>query len=203
MNIYISNRDVQRCREFSIAMGSMNQSHEFNNSGTSPRETEEISKDNFIGKLGECAVFKLMSSFGMDISPVDFEVIGANKKDSGDLVVNGKKVSVKSTEKGKYLLVHEGQLAWEDADLYILCQSSMTSNVKLMGFATREDVLDSGQLEKWRNQQCAFKHIKGDLSEVVLVGDSLPDKSFRMQSSNLYIHSENLRNNWFDIREFL
>jgi hypothetical protein len=203
MRVSISQNDFERCRAFSEEMGRLNQAYEFNNATTARRPPSEVARDNLIGKVAECAVRKLLSAIGLPVSAVDFTIIGENQRDAGDLTVNGKTISVKATEKGKYLLVHEQQLRWDISDLYILCKATNGRSVELLGYAIKKDLINEDRISDWKNKSCDIELILGGVAKLVRESKSLPGKSFKMQATNLYIESGSLRHDWFQIKRFL
>lgn len=157
-------------------MSHNNQAHEFNDADTKPRDQASIFKDNLIGKIAEVGVYLWLAKIGIYTSKPDFTVIGQNKRDDGDISYKGKHISVKSTERGRCLLVHTGQLAWHRADVYFVCNSSPTSSqTKIIGYAFDGDLVSSNGQDV------------GKLSSFIPKGGFIPNTKVKMQADNFCI----------------
>jgi hypothetical protein len=200
--IVLSAHELRRCSEFSQLMGELNQAHEFNNRFTNRRKTEQIARDHLIGKVAEVAVHNFLCSLNLTPDAVDFTVIGKEARDSDDLKVADRTISVKATEKGRFLLVHEGQLRWSLSDFYFLCQSFLgkaesSTFVVLLGYVSKTDLVSVRAYEDWiRSGTPLSAEICGSRSSFVRHGNPLPGPKVIMQASNLFVPPEKLRTDW-------
>lgn len=199
--VTVSTEDVNRCKEFAAEMGGLNQAHEFNNSQTNSRRASEVTRDILIGKVAEVAVYQLLTASGAKLGAPDFTVIGANARDEHDLVsaVNGYSLSIKATEKGRFLFIHEGQVRWNRANIYVVCRTEMdgdipTGKVTVLAFAGFNDLFNKDAFAKWTAGEAPFDAgICGSLSGFVRAGERSPAGNFPMQSTNVYADSGSLR----------
>ena len=85
--------------------------------GFHKRKKGEIFANTFQGKLAECAVYNQL--FGkVEISEPDFETYGLGRWDSADFLINGHKVSIKSTKAFGNLLLLETR-DWDSEGRYL------------------------------------------------------------------------------------
>ena len=165
-----------QCEDFAKLMSLNNQAHEFNEISTKPRDQDSIYKDNLIGKIAEVGVYLWLATRGIYATTPDFTVIGKNKRDDGDITNKGKHISVKSTERGRCLLVHTGQLAWHRADVYFVCNSKPdSSKIKIRGYAFDDDLVSKDGQDV------------GKLSIFILKGECIPNTNAKLQADNFCI----------------
>jgi hypothetical protein len=202
VKVHLGIKTIRQCKTFADTMGSLNQPHEFNNQNTEHRTPQEVTRDNLTGKMGEAGVRLWLTANGLLTSPLDLEVLGENKRDDGDLTCQGLKVSVKTTVNGRFLLVHVGQLKWETADIYVVCQFN-DPKVKLLGYAYKSDLIKMSVYNDWLSGVATLYDLVGDKAEIVLEQGLLPGKTFPMKSTNLFICPENLRTNFNELLRYL
>ena len=92
---------------YQMTFGGKGEHRDHRTGGKHRRQNGEIFANTFQGKLAECAASNLFCSiFGIIILP-DFSVHGLSVWDSQDLLVNGKKISIKSSKNYGNLLLLE------------------------------------------------------------------------------------------------
>ncbi len=213
---------LKQCNEFARTMGAMNQAKEFNSNQVRARSADAVARDILIGKVAECAVWQYLVSKGVKMKPVDFEIKGEGVKDSGDLdTETGKQVSVKSTEFGRRLMVHTPQLYWDLADFYVVCNTVMdgdvaTGSVTIRGYAAQSDLVSLERLMEHRERHRLAVERRGEWfvpdfapdvcgsrSGYIKQGQQSPFGNFKMQSTNVWIDSPQLRTDFGALIEAL
>jgi len=202
LRINLGVRVTRACEEFARIMGDMNQAHNFNNPLADKRSASKVSKDTLMGKLGEAGVILWLKTNGLAVSNLDLVILGVNKRDDGDVKCEGAEISIKTTERGGFLLVHTAQLKWELADIYIVCQSG-AGHIKMMGYAYKKDLINEDLYSDWINQSVDTKDLVGSRAELVLAGEKLPTKNFTMQATNIFIRPKNLRTDFYELLDYL
>ena len=106
-NIVLTQQELQQCMEFSSKSAPTQQSIEFGQITTKARSTSEIARDNLIGKIAEIAFAKMLKeNYGIDV-PLDFNYYPRGKWDDQDAVINGWRIDVKGTRKGRRWMLLE------------------------------------------------------------------------------------------------
>ena len=102
---------MQKCLAFSKRSATTQQAVEFGQSTTKKRSTEEIARDNMIGKMAEVAFAKIMGeNYGVPVG-LDFNYYPRGQWDDQDALINGWRIDVKGTRPGaKWLLVEWNKL---------------------------------------------------------------------------------------------
>lgn len=71
-NIYLTESELEKCREFSRISARSQQAIEFGQRSTKARPVNEIARDNLIGKIAEVAFSKMMKENYRIEVPLDF-----------------------------------------------------------------------------------------------------------------------------------
>ncbi len=119
-NGYLSLEDVEQSFDFAYDMTfARNGRHRDHRSGgQAHRRNGEIFIDAFQGKLSEYAFYNVFSRSEAEINSPDTRVMGLKKWDSADFIVNGVKITVKSTKSYGNLLLLETK-DWDEQGRYI------------------------------------------------------------------------------------
>ena len=144
--IYLTEEELEKCREFSTKSALQQQEIEYGESATKPRPKEEIARDNLIGKIAEAAFRKMLKEDrNIDIE-LDFEYYPRGKWDSQDAEYNGWKIDVKGTRVGHWMLIEWNKLEFRQKDdelshVYVMFSvewkgDAPTGKVIYRGFAT-------------------------------------------------------------------
>ena len=147
--IQLSQEEMKKCREFAAECAKNQQQIEFGQSDTTPRGTQEISRDNLIGKMAEAAFARMMEeNYGIQIE-LDFRYYPRGEWDDQDAVVNGWRIDVKGTRQGgKWMLVEWSKLRFRKAQnllshFYVMASVSWdrdtdepVGTVRLTGYAS-------------------------------------------------------------------
>ena len=106
MIIELTKEELNKCIDFSYKCAKNQQSIEFGQSDTDPRSTDEVGRDNLIGKIAEVAFAKmLLRDFNLAVE-LDFEYYPRGEWDGQDTVINGWEIDVKGTRQGgKWMLI--------------------------------------------------------------------------------------------------
>lgn len=107
---------------FDMTFGDKGEHRNHRTGGTIQRKKGEIFANTFQGKLAECAACNLFYKIDPSVMP-DFSISKLGVWDSVDVVVNGKKIAVKSTKSFGNLLLLE-QHDWDERGQYIPNQES-------------------------------------------------------------------------------
>ncbi|MBR6633748.1 MAG: hypothetical protein IKL05_05550 [Clostridia bacterium] len=110
---------IKRVFEFAYDMTFANKGEHRNHrtGGTTERKNGEIFANTFQGKLAECAACNLFYKIDSSVFP-DFSVSKLGTWDSVDIVVNNKKIAIKSTKSfGNLLLLEKND--WDENGNYI------------------------------------------------------------------------------------
>jgi len=107
---------------FDMTFGDKGEHRNHRTGGTLQRKKGEIFANTFQGKLAECATCNLFCIIDPSVMP-DFSLYKLGVWDSVDVIVNGKKIAVKSTKSFGNLLLLE-QHDWDESGQYIPNQES-------------------------------------------------------------------------------
>ena len=107
---------------FDMTFGDVGEHRNHRTGGTIQRKKGEIFANTFQGKLAECAACNLFYKIDSSVMP-DFSISKLGVWDSVDVIVNGKKIAVKSTKSFGNLLLLE-QHDWDEKGQYIPNQES-------------------------------------------------------------------------------
>jgi len=106
IEIYISETDpdLKKCDTFAIECSSPHRN--YRSGGKTRRNMDQIRQDMFRGKVGEIAVKKHLEPIGLRDIELDFNNYGKGGWDNGDIQINDKIISVKSTAHySRYLMI--------------------------------------------------------------------------------------------------
>jgi len=102
---------------FDMTFGEKGEHRKYRTGGTIKRKNGEVFANTFQGKLAECAACNLFYKIDSSVFP-DFSIAKLGTWDSVDVVVNKKKIAVKSTKSFGNLLLLE-QHDWDSNGIYI------------------------------------------------------------------------------------
>lgn len=102
---------------FDMTFGEVGEHRNHRSGGSHKRRKGEIFANTFQGKLAECASCNLFFKYDSSLMP-DFSEYGLSKWDSQDIIVNGKKISVKSTKSFGNLILLETK-DWDSNGRYL------------------------------------------------------------------------------------
>lgn len=192
MFISLSEDQQKLCYDFSLKCAENQQSIEFGQNDTVPRDINEICRDNFIGKLAEVAFAEMLKKrFNINV-PLDFEYYHRGKWDIQDTIINGWRIDIKGTRKGgKWLLIEWSKLCFRLKDnelshLYVMSSVDWDREIdKPTGLV---DLVGCASINKLKH--CSPKTL------VLKKGDYIPNTSTKLQADNFAIHFDDLCHNW-------
>lgn len=198
--ITLSEYDMKRCIDFSKESAESQQAIEFGQSDTVPRRTEEIARDNLIGKMAEVAVTRMLrEDFDLHYS-VNFEIYPRGEWDDFDVQINGWNVDIKSTRNGRWLLFEVDKLKMRKnqknnnlPDAIFMCRTPWNretdepiGNVELIGAVSLGFLLSNDPKVK------RFKK-----------GDYIPYTKVRLQAENYGVHFDDINSDWGSIITYM
>lgn len=184
--------EMQKCIEFSKKSAETQQDIEFGQKDTKPRQTEEIARDNLIGKMAEVAVLRMLrEKYGIHY-PVNYEIYPRGEWDDCDVKIGGWSIDIKSTRIEKWLLFETNKLKMRQSqkinnlDALIMCKTPWNMDkdepkgtVELIGLISMKKLLSSDP---------KVKHLKK--------GDFIPNTKSKLQAENLAVAFDDLEHNW-------
>lgn len=184
--------EMQKCIEFSKKSAETQQDIEFGQKDTKPRQTEEIARDNLIGKMAEVAVLRMLrEKYGIHY-PVNYEIYPRGEWDDCDVKIGGWSIDIKSTRIEKWLLFETNKLKMRQSqkinnlDALIMCKTLWNMDkdepkgtVELIGLISMKKLLSSDP---------KVKHLKK--------GDFIPNTKSKLQAENLAVAFDDLEHNW-------
>lgn len=184
--------EMQKCIEFSKKSAETQQDIEFGQKDTKPRPTEEIARDNLIGKMAEVAVLRMLrEKYGIHY-PVNYEIYPRGEWDDCDVKIGGWSIDIKSTRSGKWLLFETSKLKMRqnqkinNLDALIMCRTpwdrdkdAPKGSVELIGLISMKKLLSTDPI---------VKHLKK--------GDFIPNTKSKLQAENLAVAFDDLEHNW-------
>lgn len=194
--IQLTAEELEKCRVFSEKSALQQQEKEFGEDNQ-PRTPEEIAHDNLVGKIAEVAFSKMLKEdFNIDVD-LDFNYYPRGKWDSQDAVINGWRIDVKGTIRGRWMLIEWNKLSFRQKEkrlshLYVMFSvewkgTSPTGKAIYRGFATLARL--SRDFPK---------------TEVLLKGSELPGTSLKeLQADNYGIRFEDLYSYLPDLYDLL
>ena len=184
--------EMEKCIEFSKKSAETQQDIEFGQKDTKPRPTEEIARDNLIGKMAEVAVLRMLrEKYGIHY-PVNYEIYPRGEWDDCDVKIGGWSIDIKSTRSGKWLLFETSKLKMRqnqkinNLDALIMCRTQWDrdkdapkGSVELIGLISMKKLLSNDPI---------VKHLKK--------GDRIPNTKRMLQAENLAVAFDDLEHNW-------
>lgn len=187
-DIRLTEEELAKCIEFSHTSAPNQQAIEFGQHTTKARSSQEIARDNLIGKIAEIAFSKMMKeNYGIDVA-LDFNYYPRGQWDSQDAVINGWRIDVKGTRKGgHWMLIEWNKLNFRQrhnnlSHVYLMFTVDWDRNKDLpTGKVSYEGAVS---LEKLR-QSCPT-------TRILRKGDVIPGTNTRLQADNYGIHFNDL-----------
>ena len=185
--IELSEYDLTLCDLFAHESAKTQQSVEFGQRATRPRSVAEIARDNMIGKMGEVGVSRfLRMEFGVHI-PVNYDVYSRYECDDNDITLNGWALDIKSTRKGRYLLITRDALSSRKRtqlvpDLFIQCHvpwDTMTDRPA----GKSVDIIGCISTERLTHSRDVY-HLRA--------GDCIPGTRCKLQADNYAVRYDDL-----------
>ena len=187
-NIFLSDEEMQKCRQFSTISASSQQAIEFGQHTTKARSEREIARDNLIGKIAEVAFSKMMKeNYGIDV-PLDFNYYPRGQWDSQDAVINGWRIDIKATrEGGRWMLIEWNKLDFRQHD-------NNLSHVYMMFTVGWDRQLDQPTGKASYKGAVSLEKLKSSCPTTVVLhkGDALPGTSTILQADNFGIRFDDL-----------
>ena len=187
-DIRLTEEELAKCVEFSSTSAPNQQAIEFGQHTTKARSSQEIARDNLIGKIAEIAFSKMMKeNCGIDVA-LDFNYYPRGKWDDQDAVINGWRIDIKGTRKGgHWMLIEWNKLNFRQrhnnlSHVYLMFTVDWDRNEDLpTGKVSYEGAVS---LEKLRHG-CPT-------TRVLRKGDYIPGTNARLQADNYGIHYNDL-----------
>ena len=198
-----------------MTFGNVGEHRNHRTGGTHRRKNSEIFANTFQGKLSECAIFQVLKKNNLNPDKPNFEKYKLGNWDTGDIVINDKKLGIKSAksfsnllmlevgdwdEKGNYL--QEGKI-----DIFILVRiepsiDKIMKNLLLynLNLLDKNNKLKLFEIEKikWKFDIPGFV-TNEDIIEVIKLKNIIPkghylnSKYNKIDADNYYIQSGDLR----------
>jgi len=191
--INLSPEELKKCHEFSYECAKNQQQIEFGQSDTAARGEDEIGRDNLIGKVAEVAFAKMMNdNFGIQV-PLDFNYYPRGEWDEQDAEINGWRIDIKGTRRGRWMLIEWNKLIFRHkygnlAHLFVMASVKWDSKTNRPTGAV--DLVGSASIHK----------LKPGISttRVLLKGKSIPGTRNRtlLQADNYAIAFDDLEHDW-------
>ena len=187
-DIRLTEEELAKCIEFSSTSAPNQQAIEFGQHTTKERSSQEIARDNLIGKIAEIAFSKMMKeNYGIDVA-LDFNYYPRGKWDDQDAVINGWRIDIKGTRKGgHWMLIEWNKLNFRQrhnnlSHVYLMFTVDWDRNKDLpTGKVSYEGAVS---LEKLRHG-CST-------TRILRKGDLIPGTNTRLQADNYGIHYKDL-----------
>lgn len=187
-DIRLTEEELAKCIEFSSTSAPNQQAIEFGQHTTKARSSQEIARDNLIGKIAEIAFSKMMKeNYGIDVA-LDFNYYPRGKWDDQDAVINGWRIDIKGTRKGgHWMLIEWNKLNFRQrhnnlSHVYLMFTVDWDRNKDLpTGKVSYEGAVS---LEKLRHGYSTTR--------ILRKGDLIPGTNTRLQADNYGIHYKDL-----------
>ena len=187
-NIFLTDEEMQRCRQFSKTSAASQQAIEFGQHTTKARSEREIARDNLIGKIAEVAFSKMMKeNYGIGV-PLDFNYYPRGQWDSQDAEINGWRIDIKATrEGGRWMLIEWNKLDFRQRD-------NNLSHVYLMFTVGWDRQLDQPTGKASYQGAVSLEKLRSSCPTTVVLhkGDALPGTSTILQADNFGIRFADL-----------
>lgn len=193
--IQLSSEELQKCINFSKESAPNQQAIEFGQRTTAARSTQEIARDNLIGKIAEVAFSKMMKeNYGIDV-PLDFNYYPLGQWDSQDAVINGWRIDVKGTRKGgHWMLIEWNKLNFRQRDnnlshIYAMFSVDWDRSTDCpTGFVSYEGAVSLGKLRP----DCQTTHVLRKGTELPGTHTVLQADNYGIRFKDLYKHLNHL-----------
>ncbi len=191
--IVLTEYEMQRCVSFSNESAKTQQAIEFGQSDTVPRRTQEIARDNLIGKMAETAVSRMLrEDFGLHYA-VNFDIYPRGEWDDFDLQINSWNIDIKSTRIGQWLLF--------EVDKLRMRQNQAVNNLPDAVFMCRTPWIRESDSPEGSVELIGSVSLKTLLSPSKKVlrlkkGDFIPYTKSRLQAENFAINFRDLNSDW-------
>lgn len=210
---HIKNTDLINAFDFAFEMAFGKGHHRVHRSGGNTiRQPIEIFRNALQGKLAEIIVHNYLKSNEVITEPVDFSISGEGVWDDSDLIVNDKKISIKSAAffsnlllletadwdtNGNYIPNNFKEISDYTYDFFILVRIKPNTNSIFKNYYNKESLKNELNSLDW------FYDIPGCFSlktlkyliknEYILPQNSLLNGKIKMDAENYYIQTGNLR----------
>lgn len=182
MIVRLTDYQMKLCKLFSEESAKTQQRIEFGQRGTE-RTINEIAKDNLIGKMGEAAVAKMLNEeFHLHV-PTNFEIYQRGDYDDNDLEINGWSIDVKTTRRGKYLLLEKHKVDFRIKlftfpDVILMCRvpNDDSNEVEIIGCISASRLINPNTPEVRR----------------LKMGDYIPNTLCQLQADNYCVRFQDL-----------
>lgn len=197
MNMYktmtLTEAEMNMCITFSKASAESQQAIEFGQHDTLPRKTQEIARDNLIGKMAEVAVARMLrENYGIHF-PVNFEIYPRGEWDDCDVQIKGWNIDIKSTRTGQWLLF--------EVDKLRMRQNQQINNLPDAVFMCRTP------WDRDKDVPIGTVELIGAISLKMLLtpdkrilrlrkGDYIPNTRAKLQADNLAVNFSDLNHDW-------
>lgn len=180
--IQLTDYEYMMCVLFSEESARSQQKIEFGNKATAKRFNREIREDTLCGKMAEVAFARMLREDYKLHLPVNYEVYPRGEWDDEDVIVNGKTIDIKSTQRGRFLLIENNKLNFRKKqgkipDIIVMCRTDVENRlVEIVGCISTKKLSDDG------NQK--VKRLKA--------GELIPGTNVRLQADNYCVRFEDL-----------
>lgn len=177
--IALTPEEKAQCRQF--AQDSAPTQREWRSGGELQRSISQINEDTFRGKVAEVVAKKFFEQNPLNVQGVllDFNVYPRGEWDETDLVINKKKISIKSAKWfSNWLLLETKDIdrgATYDYYVFITVDKDFGAGT-VKGFATKQEIVEDDKTLKLRK------------------GDPIPGTKTLLDANNHARHAENLHN---------
>ena len=198
--IVLTPDEMKKCRDFSVKSAESQQEIEFGQKDTKPRSTQEIARDNLIGKMAEAAVSRMLREEYSIHVPVNFEIYPRGEWDDCDVQIKAWNIDIKSTRSGHWLLFETSKLRMRQnqainnlPDAVFMCRTlwnrdddSPEGSVELIGTINLQTLVSNNSI---------VKHLKK--------GDFIPNTKTKLQADNLAVEFDDLNHDWNQIIQYM
>lgn len=199
MLITLNEQEFSKCADFAKRCALNQQKIEFGQSDTKPRDTEEISRDNLIGKMAEAAFAKMVYDRCWIETELDFNYYPRGIWDDQDAVINGWRIDIKATRRGgQWMLIEWSKLNFRQ-------KQNKLSHVYVMASVNWDRAHDLPHREVELVGCASILKLKPGINstEVLRKGDCIPGTRTRLQADNYGIHFSNLNHDWDTILAYI
>ncbi len=190
--ILLDEDEIEECRIF--AEESAKTQRPYRSGGSRVRDLQAMKEDTLRGKLGEVVGKKFLEQKPLNVSGIelDFDIYPRGKWDKADIVINGKRIAIKSVKHfSSWLLLESKDILRGDVyDCYILILVNREMNGgNVAGYAKKEEI------------------VNGDRHTLRLKkGETIPGTGTKLDADNHARHKNYLHNSvadWISISKEL